>query len=91
MASKIFLPEQKTYGCILTSIGELCVFYISSANQSDLNKSLGKKIKDCSPEKFVREFSRILNSHSQDTFAIQKTVYLMGNTNLGQLCFQMRT
>jgi len=46
MALKIFLPEQKTYGCISTSIGDLCVFCISSANQSDLYKSLGKKVKD---------------------------------------------
>lgn len=61
MALKISLSsliKQVTYGRIGTSIGELYLFSISGRNKSDLYKSLGERIENCSPEKFVREFSK---------------------------------
>ena len=58
MALILSISKQVAYGCISTSIGELCVFYFSAGNKSDLHKSLDGRMEECSPEKFVREFSR---------------------------------
>ena len=53
---KILSAKEKTYGCFDTDIGRLCLFCISSNNQSDLRKDIGGSIEKCDPEKYVRNF-----------------------------------
>ena len=53
---KKLLAKEKTYGCFDTDIGRLCLFCISSNDQSDLLKDIGGSIEKCDPEKYVRNF-----------------------------------
>jgi DNA-binding ferritin-like protein len=53
---KIFNHEP--YGCVHTTIGELCVFCITGGDQEELHKELGKPINECEPMDFVRKFIR---------------------------------
>lgn len=54
------LLRHKTYGCISTSIGDLCIFCLTPKNQMNLHKSLGKDIKKCLPYEYVKKLSKYI-------------------------------
>lgn len=46
------------YGCISSSVGELCVFSITIGGLKELYKELGRPISECEPIEFVRRLTR---------------------------------
>lgn len=52
--------KKEPYGFVDTSIGELCVFYVSVKDQMAIAEELGKPISKCQPIDFVRSFSKYI-------------------------------
>ncbi|RTE64247.1 hypothetical protein EH243_18335 [Amphritea opalescens] len=48
------LFKREAYDCIVTSIGELCVFGINAKRQIELHKNLNSSLGDCIPADFIR-------------------------------------
>ncbi|MGO9620306.1 MAG: hypothetical protein ACLPT6_02735, partial [Desulfobaccales bacterium] len=46
------------FGCVITTIGELCLFSISWGNQVEFRKQLGKSINEWDPAEFLRKYVR---------------------------------
>jgi len=53
-------PHGKSFGCIPTTIGELCVFTIAIGGIVALKKELGKPLKECEPVDFIKHFIRYI-------------------------------
>ncbi len=51
---KELLKKQKSYACIRTSIGELCVFGINVKDQTELYKNIDISLGECLPTDFIR-------------------------------------
>lgn len=49
--------KKEAHDCLQTSIGKLCIFSIDFKDKSELDKQLGRPLKDCTPEEFVKNLS----------------------------------
>ncbi len=58
MAFDLAKIPYEPFGCVTTTIGELCVFSISSANEQELLHGTGKPIKEYESSEFIRKFIR---------------------------------
>ena len=56
MAADFAKIQIEPFGCVITTIGELCIFPINWASHKEFRKALVKPINECDPTEFIRQY-----------------------------------